>query len=88
MRVELLHHPECPWVEATHRLLHNCLTELGATATVIRRVGSYPSPTVLVDGVDVMTGSARLEGVNTCRLDRPTRERILAALSLSTRLSQ
>jgi hypothetical protein len=36
---------------------------------VIRPVGSYPSPTVLVDDVDVMTGSARFEGVSACRLD-------------------
>jgi len=40
--------------------------------------GAYPSPTILVDGMDVM---GRPEAVGaSCRLDMPTRERVLAAL--------
>lgn len=47
---------------------------------VVERVGAYPSPTVLVDGVDVMTPGAPLIA-NACRLDLPIRERVLAALN-------
>jgi alkylmercury lyase len=81
VRVELLSAPDCPNVDTTRRMVHECLAELGLDATVIERVGSYRSPTVLVDGIDVMspvTGEP-LDGA-ACRLDLPSRERVLAAV--------
>nr|WP_238328810.1 alkylmercury lyase [Mycobacterium avium] len=62
------------------RLLVDCLSEVGFSERVVERVGAYPSPTVLVDGVDVMTPGAPLIA-NACRLDLPIRERVLAALN-------
>ncbi|SCL31994.1 Alkylmercury lyase [Micromonospora rhizosphaerae] len=41
-------------------------------------MGDYPSPSILVNGVDVMGGSG--DGSAACRLDLPTEERIRAAL--------
>jgi 8-oxo-dGTP pyrophosphatase MutT (NUDIX family) len=54
VRVELLSHDGCPLVGHTRTLLRECLAEVGLTASVIEKVGAYPSPTVLVDGRDVM----------------------------------
>ena len=45
---------------------------------MIERIGDYPSPTVLVNGDDVM-GQPSTSGP-TCRLDVPTEDRVMAAL--------
>ena len=45
------------------------------------RVGRDPSPTVLVDGVDVMRPESGVRSGDACRLDLPTAQRILDALS-------
>jgi hypothetical protein len=54
--VELLLVQECPHADAARTLLARSLAELGLEVVVDERVGDYPSPTVLVNGVDVMTG--------------------------------
>ena len=80
MRIELLTSPGCPNAEPARELIIDCLGSLGLDREIEERVGSYPSPTILVDGVDVMgCGSDALTG-DACRLDLPTRERLLAAL--------
>jgi hypothetical protein len=53
------------------------LSELGLPPVVVERVGDFPSPSVLVDGVDVMGGGV---GSAACRLDLPTVADITAAL--------
>jgi hypothetical protein len=78
MRIELLHVPACPHVDDARELLRSCLTELGVDGTVEEREGAYPSPTILIDDVDVM-GSPGTTGA-MCRLDVPTKERIMNAL--------
>jgi hypothetical protein len=83
MRIELLSVPDCPNVGPVRELLRNCLDRLGADAEVVERVGDFPSPTVLVDGADVM-GTPTGPGVS-CRLDLPTEERIVAALRTAAR---
>jgi hypothetical protein len=80
MRVELLTSRACPNAAAARRLLGDCLSEVDiAEDVVVERVGEYPSPTVLVDGVDVMKRGTELTA-DACRLDLPTRDRVLAAL--------
>jgi hypothetical protein len=81
MRVELLHYEGCPSAPAALQLVRECLATLAISVPVLVRVGNYPSPTVLVDGVDVMDATATLSEVSACRIDVPTRERVLAALS-------
>ena len=76
--VELLHTPECANLDEARALLESCISELGLAITVIDREGDYPSPTILVNGADVMGRS--LSDSPACRLDVPTRERILEAL--------
>lgn len=61
-------------------MVGDCLSEVGiAKDAVVERVGEYPSPSVLVDGVDVMMPGTELTA-DACRLDLPTRGRVLAAL--------
>lgn len=79
MIVELFHAPGCPNAAAARQLVHDCLAESGLDLVVTEHVGAYRSPTVLIDGVDVMGESADVRG-DACRLDLPTRERLLAAL--------
>jgi hypothetical protein len=80
MRVELLHYEGCPLAPAAHRLVRQCLIALGLPDPVLVRVGDGPSPTVLVNGTDVMRPAAELSNARVCRIDVPTRERVLAAL--------
>jgi hypothetical protein len=78
MKIELLHVPGCPHVDAARALLTECLTELRLEVSVEDKEGAYPSPTILVDGVDVMDAPASRAAA--CRLDVPTKSRLLVAL--------
>ena len=80
MRIELLTSPGCPNAAAAKATITECLTSLGIDVPIIDRVGSYPSPTVLVDGVDVMCPEAGAPIGDACRLDLPTQQRVLDAL--------
>jgi hypothetical protein len=79
-RIELLTAPGCPHAAAASTITE-CLSALGIDATIIDRVGRHPSPTVLVDGVDVMRPESGVRSGDACRLDLPTAQRILDALS-------
>ena len=79
MKIELLHIRDCPHVEQTKQLLADCLDEIGLGAIQIDDLeGEFSSPSIMVDGSDVM-GEPAVAGA-CCRLDLPTRERVLAAL--------
>jgi hypothetical protein len=80
MRVELLTSRGCPNAAAAMTAVAECLTALGIDVPIIERVGRYPSPTVLIDGVDVMRPDAGAPLGDACRLDLPTAQRILGAL--------
>jgi hypothetical protein len=79
MIVELLYFYGCPHADASRELLHRCLAQAGVTATVADIEGECASPSVRIDGIDVM-GEPITSG-RACRLDRPTEERVLAALA-------
>jgi len=78
VKIELLHVSGCPHVDAARALLNECLTELLVDVAVEDREGAYASPTILVDGVDVM-GTPAFQAA-ACRLDVPTKEKLLIAL--------
>lgn len=78
MIVELRSVPECPNRASVRQALDAALADLGWPAQVTELVGDYPSPSVVVNGVDVMGGEAGVGAA--CRLDLPTAERIRAAL--------
>ena len=78
VEVELRHLPGCPHTDTARALLDDCLAELKLDVAVTDREGEYPSPTILVNGEDVMGSPASQAAA--CRLDVPTRQRLLAAL--------
>jgi hypothetical protein len=78
MKIELLSVPDCPNVGPVRDLLRSCLDRLGTHAEVVERVGDFPSPTLLINGVDVM--GMCVSGGRACRLDLPTEDRVLTAL--------
>lgn len=80
MEVELLLVPDCPNGPGARAVVAACLDRLGLDVPVRERVGEFASPTVLVDGMDVMTGVHGAARARTCRLDVPTEARVLAAL--------
>lgn len=80
MDVELLLAPHCPNAAAARAVLAACLHRLGLDLPVRERVGDYPSPTILVDGVDIMTARRDAPPWPACRLDVPNAGRIMRAL--------
>jgi hypothetical protein len=80
MHIELLSAPGCPHAAAAKATITDCLSTLGIDVPIIDRVGRYPSPTVLVDGVDVMRPDAGAPIGDACRLDLPTPQRVLDVL--------
>jgi hypothetical protein len=78
MKIEVLHVSGCPHVDVARALLRECMAELKLEVTVDEKEGAFPSPTILVNGVDVMGAPA--SQVAACRLDVPTRHRLLLAL--------
>ncbi|MCW3841604.1 organomercurial lyase [Micromonospora yasonensis] len=77
--VELRSVPDCPNLAQARRELRAALTDVGLPLAVVTEVvGDYPSPSILVNGVDVMGDID--DGSAACRLDLPTGERIRAAL--------
>jgi hypothetical protein len=80
VQVEVLHHDGCPLFAPALELVRDCVRELDIDAIVSERVARYPSPTVLVDGRDVMGTPGNGTPVDACRLDVPTRERVADAL--------
>jgi hypothetical protein len=83
-RLSLLLAPQCSYADRTRTptaptMLARCLDEVGLTVPVVERVGDYPSPTMLVNRVDVMTGPAGTAHVQAYRLDPPTPQRAPAA---------
>ena len=83
--MELRSHPGCPLIEQARALLRECLDQTGVTATVTEQIGAYPSPTVLIDGVDVMGDPGLDPGVTACRIDTPTHTKLTAALLEASR---
>ena len=87
MRIELIYAPECPLAAQTRVTVQRCLDRLDLRVPVNEAIAQdLPSPTVLVDGVDVM-GQPAAPG-RSCRLDVPSEDRLLAALSESSPRSE
>lgn len=83
MRVELHYHRGCPNAPTTRELLQRCLARLHLNVPVLELEGDHPSPSILVDGLDVM-GQPTSPGQG-CRLDLPTESVLLEALSAAAR---
>lgn len=82
VQIRLLHVPDCPLVDRVRATLRRSLSSTTVRVTVEEVEGPYPSPTLLVGGVDV-TGRTPAAGPS-CRLDLPTEEQILTALAAAS----
>lgn len=78
-RIQILKVPGCPLVDRLITEVERCLTEAGLGEPVEIVVGDFPSPTLVMDGVDVATGRP-VEGEPRCRMDLPSQEQIRAAV--------
>ena len=78
--VQLLHVPDCPLVSRVRDTLQVCLQRIGRPVRFEDLEGDYPSPTLLVDGIDVTTGAPPQTEI-CCRFDLPTGAQITAALN-------
>lgn len=77
--VQLLHVPDCPLVGPLLGLVREAEADAGVRVAVQVLVGDYPSPTLVVDGLDAATGKT-VPATTCCRLDLPTRQQIVDAL--------
>ena len=78
MTIEVLYFTGCPHADAARTLVRRCVAALGIQASIIERDGDYPSPSVRIDGKDVMGEPAVSE--RSCRLDRPSESKVMAGL--------
>jgi hypothetical protein len=78
VHIVVLHVPNCSKLNNVRMRIDRAMTATGIRATIEEVVGDYPSPTVLVNGVDV-TGRP-IESGAACRLDLPTDEQLSDAL--------
>lgn len=78
-RIQILQVPDCPLVDRLVDDVEHCLTQVGVDEPVEIVVGDHPSPTLVMDGLDVVTGRP-VEGEPRCRMDLPSQHQILAAV--------
>lgn len=78
-RIQILHVAGCPLVDGLRRTVHAALERSGFWTQIEELEGPYPSPTLLIDGLDV-TGRPLATGP-ACRMDLPTEEQIVEALA-------
>lgn len=77
-KVQILKVPGCPNAAEVRALVEEVLAGAGVLADIEELEGPYPSPSVLVDGIDVTGRSAGAQA--SCRLDLPTRKQVLMVL--------
>ena len=76
------------WLRRHAPCSQDCLAELRLRTSVIERVGDYPSPTVQVNGQDVLATPSPARGTAACRLETPTYGQVRHALLDSVRTSR
>jgi len=81
--IRILQVEDCPLVEALIDDLESCLAEADLDEPVEVVVGDYPSPTLLIDGIDVATGEP-VAGQPRCRMDLPSHSQIQTAVAQLT----
>jgi hypothetical protein len=78
VRISILHRPDCPLVAGMRAEVEAALERIRTTAVIEDIEGAYPSPTVLIDGVEV--DGYPLGSDPACRIDLPTQEQISSAI--------
>jgi hypothetical protein len=88
VRVELVYFTGCPNVPELRRLLDRCLQQCGLAPELVEVNTDEPSapagyrqlgsPTVLIDGVDILDGA--VGSAESCRLQLPSEAELTAAI--------
>jgi hypothetical protein len=78
-RIEILHVAECPLLDGVREIARRGLARVSCSARIEEIEGNYPSPTLLVNGIDVVSGRP-VSSHAACRLDVPTEDQVVAAL--------
>ena len=78
LRISILHVPDCPLIGPVRETLEAALESVGATAVIEEIEGEYPSPTLLIDGVEV--AGYPLGSDPACRIHLPTMQEIATAV--------
>lgn len=78
LRITILHIPDCPSLGGVRDEVRSAIEHVGATAAVEEIEGSCPSPSVLVDGVEI--DGYPLGTDPACRIDIPTLDEVAAAI--------
>jgi hypothetical protein len=78
LQISILHVPDCPSIGRVRDAVEVALARVGATAVVEEIEGDYPSPTLLIDGVEI--DGYPLRSDPACRIELPTHEEITAAV--------
>ena len=78
LKVEVLYFAGCPNAPRARALVGECVARLGVAVDIVERDGDYPSPSVRVNGRDVM-GEVTAAG-RACRRDVPSEQRVMEAL--------
>lgn len=78
-RLQILQVPDCPLVGRLVDEVQACLTDCGVREPLEMVVGDYPSPTLVVDGLDVSTGQP-VRSATCCRFDLPSSAQIREAV--------
>src|SRR5579859_1967172 len=82
LAVQILHVPHCPNVGTVRDLVQQALTALDLSAAIEEIEGPYPSPTLVINGAEVIPRPDAIEA--SCRLDLPSEAQILDALARAT----
>ena len=78
--IQILYVDGCPNLDQVREMVSRCLamTGLSGSVKVEEIVGEFPSPTVLVDGIDITGGE--LPPQSSCRVEVATEAQLIAAL--------
>lgn len=78
-RIQILHVAGCPLLDGVREIARRGLARVRCSARIEEIEGNYPSPTLLVNGIDVVSGRP-VSSHAACRLDVPTEDQVVAAL--------
>ena len=78
VHIVILQVPHCPLGDQVRATVNASMTTARIDATIEKTEGVFASPTLLIDGVEVI--GATFHDTPSCRLDLPREENVLVAL--------
>jgi hypothetical protein len=78
LHVSIFYVPDCPLIGRVREAVEVALERVGATAIIDEIEGEYPSPTLLIDDIEV--DGYPLGSEPACRVKLPTHEEVATAI--------